>query len=83
MFYLQLKMLTSVVPLKQHTALSFAFEEAPQGRLVLLHFLHHLGAQIHHGLVVADGQDQHMAGGQRTFSQSQVTLQNMFMVFRK
>lgn len=69
-------MLAAVVPLKQHTALPFALVEAPQRRLVLLHLLHHLGAQVHHGLVVADGEDQHVAGRQGAFRQREVTLRS-------
>lgn len=68
-------MLAPVVPLKQNTSLSFALVEAPQSGLVLLHLLHHLAAQIHHGLIVTDGQDQDMAGRQATFGQSDVTLE--------
>lgn len=75
-FYLQLQMLAPVVPLKQHTALSFALVELPQGWLVLLHLLHHLRAQVHHWLVVSDGEDQHMARSQTAFGQREVTLQN-------
>lgn len=74
--HLQLQMLAPVVPLKQDAALSFALVEVPEGRLVLLHLLHHVGAELHHRLVVADGQDQNVAGGQRAFRQSQVTLPN-------
>lgn len=70
-------MLAPVIPLKEHTALSFALVKAPQGRLVFLHLLHHLWAQLHHRLVVTDGEDQHMLWSQCAFSQSQVTLQGL------
>lgn len=74
-FYLELQVLASVIPLKQDAALSSALVEALQGRLVLLHLLHHLWAQIHHRLVVADGQDQHVARSQAALRHRQVTLQ--------
>ena len=82
--YLQLQVLAPVVPLEQNTALSFALVEALQGRLVLLHLHHHLWAQLHHGLVVTDGQDQHVVRSQAAFSHGQVTLQSepvLFTVF--
>lgn len=68
-------MLAPVIPLKQDAALSPALVEALQCRLVLLHLLHHLGAQIHHRLVVADGQDQHVAPSQAALGHRQVALQ--------
>lgn len=74
-FYLELKVLASVIPLKQDAALSSALVEASQGRLVLLHLLHHLRAQIHHRLVVADGQDQDVARSEASLRHGQVTLQ--------
>lgn len=73
--YLELQVLTFVVPLKQNTALSSALVEALQGRLVLLHLLHYLWAQIHHRLVVSDGQDQYVARSQAALRHRQVTLQ--------
>lgn len=73
--YLQLQVLAPVIPLKQDAALSFALVEALQRRLVLLHLLHHLGAQVHHRLVVTDGEDQHVVRRQTAFSHGQVTLQ--------
>lgn len=74
-FYLELQVLTFVVPLKQDTALSSALVEALQGRLVLLHLLHNLRAQIHHRLVVTDRQDQYVARSQAALRHRQVTLQ--------
>lgn len=41
-FYLELQVLASVIPLKEDAALSSALVKALQGRLVLLHLLHHL-----------------------------------------
>lgn len=73
--YLELQVLTFVVPLKQDTALSSALVEALQGRLVLLHLLHYLWAQIHHRLVVTDGQDQYVARSQAALRHRQITLQ--------
>lgn len=81
--HLQLEVLAPVVPLEQDAALPPAAVEAAQGRLVLLHLLQHLGAQLHHRLVVADGQDQHVSGGQRTLSQSQVALQHARLSVRE
>lgn len=72
---LELQVLTFVIPLKQNTALSPALVEALQSRLVLLHLLHYVWAQIHHGLVVTDGQDQYVARSQAALRHCQVTLQ--------
>ena len=67
-------MLAAVVPLERDAALAPALVELVQGGLVLVHLLHHLGGQLHHRLVVADGQHQHVVGGQAALGQRQVTL---------
>ena len=74
--YLQLQVLALVVPLEQHAAGSFALVEALQRLPVFLHLLHHLRAQLHHRLVVSDGEDQHVERGQAAFSQRHVALHN-------
>ncbi|KAF3859673.1 hypothetical protein F7725_022072, partial [Dissostichus mawsoni] len=57
-----------------HAAGSFALVEALQRLPVFLHLLHHLRAQLHHRLVMSDGEDQHVERGQAAFSQRHVFL---------
>ncbi|KAF3859679.1 hypothetical protein F7725_022078 [Dissostichus mawsoni] len=61
-------------PKIKHAAGSFALVEALQRLPVFLHLLHHLRAQLHHRLVMSDGEDQHVERGQAAFSQRHVFL---------
>lgn len=65
--YLKLQVLAPVVPLEEHAALTAALVEAPERHLVLVHLLQNLGGQRHRGLVVPDGQDEHVARVQPAF----------------
>ncbi len=73
--YLQLKVLAAVVPLKQDAPLASAFTELLDSTLVFLHLFNHLRSQLHHWLVMSDGQQENMVGGETSLSQSHVTLE--------
>lgn len=67
-------MLAAVVSLEQDAAPAAARVQFPGGVFVFLQLFGRLRRQLHHRLVVSDGQEQHVVRGEAAFSQRHVTL---------